>query len=216
LPAIFLFVAALVVGVRRKSFAFWSLLLFVCLFLAVAASGHLALGIRYVLPIYPFIYALTAIALSMANLRRAGTAVVVILLAWHVAENLVAYPSYISYFNESIGSRKNADKFLIDSNLDWGQDLRRLDLWCRKNKVSQIAVHYTGGGFPEYELRSAKPIIRTAPGPDLLPKGYFALSRHLYRISRKFWGVDYDDYLAASHARYVTTIGGSIYVFRIE
>ncbi|HEY3051775.1 MAG TPA: glycosyltransferase family 39 protein [Thermoanaerobaculia bacterium] len=216
LPAIFLFVAALVVGVRRKSFAFWSLLLFICLFLAVAASGHLALGIRYVLPIYPFIYALTAIALSMANLRRAGTAVVVILLAWHVAENLVAYPSYISYFNESIGSRKNADKFLIDSNLDWGQDLRRLDLWCRKNKVSQIAVHYTGGGFPEYELRSAKPIIRTAPGPDLLPKGYFALSRHLYRISRKFWGVDYDDYLAASHARYVTTIGGSIYVFRIE
>ncbi|HEY3056971.1 MAG TPA: glycosyltransferase family 39 protein, partial [Thermoanaerobaculia bacterium] len=216
-PAIILIVAALVVGVRLRSFAFWSLLLFVCVFFIAAATGHLALGIRYVLPVYPFIYAATVIALSATTLRRGAMAVIVALVVWHAVENLVAYPSYISYFNESIGSHKNADKFLIDSNLDWGQDLRRLDLWCRRNGISQITVHYFGGGDAEYEL-SAKATVRRRPGPGLLPKGYFALSRHFYRVSflRNVWGIDYDSYLAASHARYVTTIGGSIYVFRVD
>ena len=139
-------------------------------------------------------------------------------LFWHVAENLATYPHYISYFNELIGSKRNADKFLIDSNLDWGQDLRRLELWCRENHVSQITVHYFGGGDIDYDVRSAKSLILYAPRPGLLPKGYFALSRHFYRLSfyQPLFGIDYDTYLAASHARYVTTIGGSINIYRVE
>ncbi len=217
IPAILLFIAALVAGVRSRSFVFFVLLSFVVLFFAVSAAGHLAIGLRYVLPVYPFVYAATAMALSSSGLRRAGAALVVALLAWHVAENLKTYPSYIAYFNESIGSERNADKFLIDSNLDWGQDLRRLDLWVRREGIHQLAVHYFGGGSVEYELRAATPVIRYAPGPDLLPPGYFALSRHFYRVSfyTPLWGIDYDQYLALCHARYVTTIGGSIDVYRV-
>ena len=224
IPAIVLFIAALVIGARKRAFNFLALLLFVALFLIVAATGQLALGIRYVLPIYPFIYAAIAIALNggaplpSAAGRRASVAIVLALIAWHVAENLATYPHYISYFNELIGSKRNADKFLIDSNLDWGQDLRRLELWCRANGVKDITVHYFGGGDVAYEIRSAKPRIRFAPGPGLLPKGYFALSRHFYRLSffPELWGIDYDTYLAASRAHYVTTIGESIDVHRVE
>lgn len=218
IPAVLLFVAAVVAGLRKKSFAFFALLSFIAIFLAVAVAGHLALGVRYILPVYPFVYAATAIALNSTNLRRAGTAIVIALLVWHVAENLKTYPSYIAYFNELIGSQRNADKFLIDSNLDWGQDLRRLDAWARARHLKQIAVHYFGGGSVEYEMRSATPIVRYAPGPGLLPKGYFALSRHFYRVSfyLPLWGIDYDEYLAASRARYVTTIGGSIDVYRVD
>ena len=218
IPAIVLLVAAIVIGARKQSFALFALLSFAVLFLAVAAIGHVALGIRHVLPIYPFLYAAIAIALSSGDFRRTGIAVVIALITWHAAENLAAYPSYIAYFNEVIGNRDNADKFLIDSNLDWGQDLRRLDAWCRANQVSQITVHYFGGGDVEYDVRSAKPLVRYGPGPGLLPKGYFALSRHFYRISfyPPLWGINYDDYLAASHAHHIATIGGSIYVFRVD
>ena len=221
LPAIVLFVMALVVGIRRRSFPFLALLLFVALFFAVAAMGHLALGIRYVLPIYPFLYAATAIALSQPRPEARGPRPMIlvgVLLLWHIGENLATYPSYIAYFNELIGSRANADKFLIDSNLDWGQDLRRLDAWCRENKVSQITVHYFGGGDVDYDIRAARPLVRYGPGPGLLPKGYFALSRHFYRLSfyPPLFGIDYDAYLAASHARYITTIGGSINIYRVE
>ncbi|HSP13955.1 MAG TPA: hypothetical protein VLV78_04300 [Thermoanaerobaculia bacterium] len=217
IPAIVLFVIALVVGIRLRSFAFFTLLSFVVLFFAVAAAGHLALGVRYVLPVYPFLYALTAIALQGARLGRAGIALVIVMIAWHAAENVKTYPSYIAYFNELIGSPRNADKFLIDSNLDWGQDLRRLDLWARTNGVRQMTIHYFGGGSIEYELHVPRTILM-APGPRLLPKGYFALSRHFYRLSDdpELWGVSYDDYLAASGAQFITSIGGSINVYRIE
>jgi hypothetical protein len=217
LPAIVLFIAAVVAGIRSRSFALWALLGFVAAFFAFAASGHLALGIRYVLPVYPFIYALTAIALSRAGIPRAGLAVVAVLLVWHVGENARCYPSYIAYFNQLIGSHRNADRFLIDSNLDWGQDLRRLNLWAAANGVETMTVHYFGGGSVPYELRAVKAIDRQRIERRLPEPGYFALSRHFYRVSfdRGIWGIDYDTYLAAARARYVTSIGGSIDVYRI-
>jgi len=99
------------------------------------------------------------------------------MLAWHVVENVAHYPSYIAYFNESIGGNRNADRVLIDSNLDWGQDLRRLDRWCRDNHVAYITVHYFGGGDVEWEMRSTNPLALYSPEPKPLPKGFFALSR---------------------------------------
>ena len=218
IPAILLAIAALVAGMRQKSLPFLALLFFVLLFFGVAAAGQLALGVRYVLPIYPFLYAAIALALSATDLRRAGAAIVAVLLLWHAAENLRTYPSYIAYFNQLIGSHRNADKFLIDSNLDWGQDLRRLNDWAASNDVKQMAVHYFGGGAVEYEMRAARPIIYYAPVPQLLPPGYFALSRHFYRVSfyPPVWGVNYDEYLEASKAQYVTSIGGSIDVYRVD
>jgi hypothetical protein len=218
IPAILLTVGALVAGARRRSFPFLALLFFALLFLGFAAAGHLALGVRYVLPVYPFFYAAIPLALSGREIGRVGIAVVAALAVWHAAENLRAYPSYIAYFNQLIGSHRNADRFLIDSNLDWGQDLRRLDRWAGQNGVKELAVHYFGGGDVEYEIRSARPIVRYGPGPDLLPVEYFALSRHFYRLSfyPPLWGADYDEYLAASKARYLTTIGGSIDVYRVD
>ena len=216
IPAILLFVIALVIGIRTRSFAFFALLLFVVMFMAVAAAGHLDLGIRYVLPIYPFVYAATSLGLGP---RASGLGwLVAVLLLWHVGENVAAYPSYISYFNESIGSKRNADKFLIDSNLDWGQDLRRLDAWCREHHVDRITLHYFGGADPAFDLRFAKPVLLRGPGYVALPKGWFALSRHLYRVSFApgIWPMDYDTYLAQNHARLVTTVGGSINVYAIQ
>ncbi len=216
IPAILLFVIALVIGARMRSFTFIALLLFVVMFFAVAAAGHLDLGIRYVLPIYPFLYAGTAVVLGPRSSVLGW--VVAVLLLWHVGENLVAYPSYISYFNELIGSPRNADEFLIDSNLDWGQDLRRLDAWCRDHHVTRLTLHYFGGADPGYDMQSARPLLLRGPGYGPLPKGWFALSRHLYRVSFApgIWPADYDTYLAANHARYVATIGGSINVYAIE
>ena len=234
-PAIAIVIAGIVAFVRRfprrdpnepgHRFAALALLLFALIFLAVASAGELDLGIRYVLLIYPFFYAGSAMALAEVSRELAGRrkrilgGVFVALLVWHGGENLAAYPSYISYFNETIGSHRNADEFLVDSNLDWGQDLRRLRQWTERNGIRQITVHYFGGGDVFYEFRGGPRAIRMlSPGEGPLPKGFFALSRHFYRLSfaPNTWPVNYDILLAEVNAKYVTTVGGSINVYRID
>lgn len=217
LAAVLLAVLAIVAALRRRSFVADACLLFVILFFAISTTSRIALGLRYVLPVYPFLYAMIAISLARVTTERRRAIAVGALVVWHCAASVLAYPSYISYFNELIGSHRNADKFLIDSNLDWGQDLHRLKLWCDANGVGFIRVAYFGGGEPAYEFGSrAERWI--APQPRLLPKGWFALSRHFYRVSfdPAESPVDYDTYLAASRARYVTTVGGSIDVYRVD
>ncbi len=216
IPALLLLVLAIVVARKGPRFTLGALFGFVALFFAFAITGHLALGIRYILPVYPFVYAATAIALR-SQTTRAFTIAVVVLLAWHAGENLRAYPGYIGYFNELIGSNANADKFLIDSNLDWGQDLRRLELWMTERKIPQIAIHYFGGGDVGYDLAPARVMVLYSPPAFRLPDGYFAVSRHFYRLSfdPQVFGVDYDTVIAANHGRYVTTIGDSILVYRV-
>jgi hypothetical protein len=71
------------------------------------------LGIRYALPalLLLFVYAARAV--------RQWTAVNLALLAWYAGSTLSYHPHYMSYFNELIGRRVNAYRFLADSNLDW-------------------------------------------------------------------------------------------------
>ncbi len=199
LPALALLLIAIV---RTRRFEAVICLLFAALFLFVSAFSSLNLGIRHVLPIFPFLFAACAISVS----RR----ITLVLVAAHALTALLAYPSYLSYFNPLIGSHRNADRVLIDSNLDWGQDLRRLAHWTRENDIDVIRVHYFGAGSLEHEL-GPRAVRWPAPRKELLPKGWFALSRHFYRLR-----TGYDAYLRASGAQYVTTIGGSIDVYKVE
>lgn len=217
LAALILFVMALVAARRARSLVLGASLLFVALFFAISTTSKIALGIRYVLPVYPFVYTAIAVALAKIVTDRRRAIAVGVLVAWHCASSLIAWPSYISYFNELIGSHRNADRFLIDSNLDWGQDLRRLKRWADANGIEGIRIDYFGGGEPAYEF-GPRAERWPAPRPQLLPKGWFAVSRHFYRISfdPSESPVDYDAYLAASKARYVTTVGGSIDVYRVD
>lgn len=218
LPSIAIILGALGAAAwkRRLPFGAAASFLFAALFLGVAAAGELALGARYVMPVLPFLYAASCIVLH-ATLPAGRTALFIgALLAWHVGANIAAYPSYISYFNPIIGSHRNADLFLIDSNLDWGQDLRRLDQWARRAGISSIALDYFGGGDLDADL-TVEHTSGWGPSGPPLPACYFAVSRHYYRASfypGSRW-MTYADYLAISKARFVTSIGGSIDVYRV-
>jgi 4-amino-4-deoxy-L-arabinose transferase-like glycosyltransferase len=218
LGAIVLTVLAAVGARRKRSLTLDSCLIFVVLFFAVSTTSKIALGVRYILPVYPFLYAAIAIALAHVVTEKRRAIAIGVLVAWHCVSSLVAYPSYLSYFNELIGGNRNADKFLIDSNLDWGQDLRRLRLWADANNIDHLRIAYFGGGDIAYEFGPTRAERWIAPQRRLLPKGWFALSRHFYRVSfdPQESPVDYDAYLEASKARYVTTVGGSIDVYLVD
>jgi len=187
-------------------------LFFVVSFLAVSMTAKTDIGIRYVLPILPFLYTAIAIVLhrSPALVQRAGA----ILIALFALSSVLAYPHHLAYFNELIPSA-HADECLIDSNLDWGQDLKRLADWTRANRIAHLHLDYFGGAAPNYYIADCK----TWPAPDAksLPPGFYAVSRHFYRLSfLPGYRMSNAEHLARSHARFVTMTGRSILVFEVR
>lgn len=211
IPVFVLFALAVVPAIRKRRVEVMICAAFAALFLILSSFSSLNLGIRHILPIYPFVYAAIAISVFDAHvwIRRAA----VVLIAAHALIGIAAYPSYLSYFNAFVPMR-NADRVLIDSNLDWGQDLRRLRYWADDQKIPLLHVHYFGAGNVEHEFGDRA--VRWSVGKRApLPRGsWFALSRHFYRLSFTT-AVNYDTYLKESNAQYVTTVGGSIDVYRV-
>lgn len=80
------------------------------------------------------------------KIRIFGT-VLFLFLAYLIVGTILAYPSYMSYFNETVGGPKNGYRYVTDSNADWGQDLKRLKSFLDSHpEIGKIRVDYFGGG----------------------------------------------------------------------
>jgi len=91
-------------------------------FLAWLMQSQINLGLRHALMIYPFFYALVGTTVAQLWRTRAGRALVIALALWYVGANAFIFPNYLTYFNELIGGPRNGYLWLVDSNLDWGQE----------------------------------------------------------------------------------------------
>lgn len=117
---------------------------------ASALTTNLNLGIRHVLPLYPFFFLLIAIAFAGAMdrwPRWAGAAASVVFVGLAV-ESAAAFPDYIAFFNAASRSRRL--RLLSDSNLDWGQDLPALAQWRREHPAGQLYLCYFGSVDPAF------------------------------------------------------------------
>jgi len=109
-------------------------------------------GIRYFLPIYPLLFILGGglIVYLWQRNKVYLKALVCGLLVWHMAEAFYIFPHYLAYFNELVGGPKNGYKFLRDSNLDWGQDLKGLAKWVKEQGNPEVALFYPWPASPDY------------------------------------------------------------------
>jgi len=120
---------------------------------AFTFSGNLKnIGVRYVLPVYPFLCLFGGIGATALWRSRPpwGKAAVVILLVWAGSAEALIYPDHLAYFNEIAGGPEGGRWWLLDSNLDWGQDLKGLGSWMRANGVETIFLDYFGRACPRY------------------------------------------------------------------
>ncbi len=120
---------------------------------AFTFSGNLkSIGLRYVLSVYPFLCLLGGIgAVALwRSWRPYGRAALLLLLVWAVSAEARIYPHHLTYFNEIAGGPDGGRWWLLDSNIDWGQDLKGLGLWMRENGVETIFLDYFGRGSPRY------------------------------------------------------------------
>jgi hypothetical protein len=129
-PFIFLLSLALGLALRKKIvIPAWTWLPSALFFLLIVPVQNL--GVRYLLPAYPFLILMAAQAAAWLWTFRlrpapsAGKIGVAALLFWHLGTTLLNHAGLLSYFNDFVPPQKKIS-LLADSNLDWGQDEKRL------------------------------------------------------------------------------------------
>ncbi|HEY1763709.1 MAG TPA: glycosyltransferase family 39 protein [Opitutaceae bacterium] len=120
---------------------------------AFSLASHLNIGHRHLLPLYPPLFILAGtLGRWFHRPVHWAAAVVVALVGWHVGESVAVAPHYLAYFNELGGGPANGYLHLVDSSLDWGQDLPGLSAWLKQNQRPGETAYlaYFGTGEPRY------------------------------------------------------------------
>jgi hypothetical protein len=117
--------------------------------LAPSIPARINIGVRHVLPVFMVLALCGGVAAVAAWRRVAGRgrlllAVVAAAGLWSTAR---IHPDYLAYFNELAGA--HPERVLVDSDLDWGQDLRRLRDTLRARGIDSVTTAYFGSAVPE-------------------------------------------------------------------
>jgi len=135
----------------RNGWALAPAVLVVMMLTFASAFSRINIGIRHVLVLYPF-FALGAAYVTVRawrglaawrnrRLAAGAGAVILALLLWQLSTLWTAYPDYLPYFNEAV---PHPQRVLVDSDLDWGQDLRRLELRAAQLRIPRLSLAYRG------------------------------------------------------------------------
>jgi 4-amino-4-deoxy-L-arabinose transferase-like glycosyltransferase len=141
LPFLILFFAGAYFVLRgsAKGLRTWLPLAFCAGVLGVAMFSHINIGIRHVMPIYSGMCITAALglgALLESPMRHYKACVALILLAWYGGSSLASHPDYLPYFNALAGA--HPENIVVDSDLDWGQDMKRLAATLREVGATQV------------------------------------------------------------------------------
>lgn len=197
-----LFLAGVLVAALRRERRALVLLLPALVYLGFASQSDLQLGVRLVLPILPFAILLGGYAVRQALETSRGQVALLALLGWLAGASAFIYPHGISYFNEWVGGPTHGSEYLVDSNLDWGQNLPDLARYLRRHDIRRIKLFYFGfdklhhwGLEDRVELLAppwSSELVR-GPHPRLQP-GYYAISATL--LPGHLFAAEFRDYFA--------------------
>jgi 4-amino-4-deoxy-L-arabinose transferase-like glycosyltransferase len=203
------------------------LLVPVLAFFLFFSSKLLCIGLRYVLPVYPFLF----VQASMVAGCRLNDKTSIIkgavagLGVWYLLSSFLVYPHYLAFFNSAVGGPDNGYKYLVDSNLDWGQDLKGLGKYMKVKGIDKVHLSYFGTADPAYydidyqwmpsyylpeEFRGITPRDYTFAAPQ---SGIVAISatnlQGVYFSDKKFydWLKKYDP---------IDKIGYSIFIYDLD
>lgn len=185
----------------------------------VAAIGVLVVGMlssvnngtRQILAIYPLLSVVAgygaAKLLQLHQVRYIGPGLLTVLLLWQFISSFAVHPDYIAYFNELAG--KHPEEIVVDSDLDWGQDLKRLATTLKKRGVKEYAISYNGS--------SNLDLFNLPPRQELVPyqrkDGWIAIS--LLRLQLGIGEPPYDQYSWLKEYQPVEKVGKSIWLYYI-
>ncbi len=216
----------------------FGLLAVACFFVAfVTVATPDQAHVRYVIPALPFLFIWASKTARAFELRaRPVAAIVAVSLGWSVTSSLSTYPHSLSYFNELAGGPRHGHDWLLNSNIDWGQDLTYLKRWLDAHPGARpLHLAYFGSIDPrlagiEFTLPPrVKELASRADGSGAtnsrsLSQGVYAISVNLlrgtafpvYTGSGELSLISATDYTYFRRFQPVATAGYSIYIYELD
>ncbi len=189
-------------------------------YFAIALTSDINLGYRHLLPVLPFLAVF--IAGVLLGRRPSNTPAAWLLAGWLALATVAIAPHFLAFFNVLAGGPDNGWRALVDSNLDWGQDLGRLKQWMRQNNVEHVWLSYFGEARPEYYgisytgLASSPPRLMNPAARPFYPHdpapGVYAIS------ATTLQGVHFDDHDLFAWFRereLMAKVGYSIFIYEV-
>ncbi len=208
----------------EEHLAEFTMLVFIFIYWLSSVSSNLNIGVRHLLPVFPLTMVLVAGAVSKIlnpPYLKIKYGLLALLLVWQAVTVIRIYPHFLAYFNKIAGGPDKAYAITVDSNLDWGQDLKRLKKWVDEKGIEKIYVDYFGGSEAQYYLKEKFIPWWGSRDSGELPQGsYLAVSATFLQGGRgkpvagfnQPWGY----YLWLNKYAPIAKIGYSIFVYRID
>jgi hypothetical protein len=205
---------------------------FPVLFAAAALWGRINLGYRLLLPMLPFVFVFIGwqVAGRRTQITAGGTHpslrithyasrfTLCALLAWYAINAVFIFPYHLAYFNELVGGPDGGYRWLVDSNLDWGQEFLELNRYVKARGIAQVNVsQYTYIDAALYSP-NVTPIAPSNQAPPVLPSR-FDPAPGVYAIgATTLQGVmlaDPDNYEWFRHQTPTARLGHALFVYDV-
>lgn len=180
----------------RRSLRNWLYVLApIAAFHAAGVYNSANIGIRHVMPVFPFLMIAAGAAIRWLLERgRAARLALAALLVWYVGGTLAAYPHFIPYFNELAGGPAGGNRYLDDSNVTWGESFYHLRDYLEKHPVEDARLEaFTGLDVEAFGIEVPKMDLRDVVWP-VPGRTYFAGASVLRRseLSMDYPGIRFE------------------------
>jgi hypothetical protein len=185
----------------------------IVILLLVSSQTKLNHHLRYVIPVLPFLFIwVSRLAMVFWNKNKIFGCVVTCLLIGSIFSSLRFYPHSQGHVNELIGSPYNAPKYILGSNIDWGQNTFYLINWYKKHSQARPLISYYESQYSKENIDLNDPQFieghRQPSTPSKPESGWFAVGvNELYDASGRY------EYFKQFEP--VAVIGYSIYIYHI-
>jgi len=210
IPMLILLAASAYLSLRHRETGEYFLLVPMVLLFVASMFSSIDIGYRNILPVLPLAFVYVSKVTKWIAARWAWLALI-LLCAWYVIGIVALSPHYLAYFNELVGGPGNGYKYLVDSNLDWGQDLKNLKKYMDTRGIQQLYLSYFGTADAAYYGVNFLPMPNHPPAPDASP-AYYAISatslQNVYAQEARsaHWLAQY---------RPVDKVGYSIFIYKL-
>lgn len=217
LGLVFAVVPGGIVRAGRIQWFLWSTLLVT---VGLASCIGMQLGIRYILPVVPLLYLASSQAARWLDWKRYKFRSMLLLIPMAALPLALRFhPHHLAYFNELSGGPAGGREHLLDSNLDWGQDLRELADYLHQHPVKDLGLAYFGM-FPPSELEieyHLPPSRRPEPGWYAVSVNFAYGRPHLIQNpDGQRRPADFEEFGYFRHLKPAARIGYSIDLYHIS